>query len=353
MSDNQKPSGNHDAFEGVEKRPSMQGAPIYHRPPQEIERAMQARHITKMQQQEFMYWRVQRKRRQSGNAKVKAAVATPANNEIHSPKESAKGNLTISLENPVTDDNNAYLNMEQETKTESKKSLILRSLIISFIGLIVSLLFNLLIFHLPYTPAIVTIDFSSFPELWIGLSIHPLAGIAIVIIKNALYYLIRPGGLASILGKIILDSLFIVLSWVFTRMILNSNWLKRDLEKREMMALPVPDRSGLFLTIGGIASGVVTAFVSVLTFKCITLPILYKKYAEQGYTPEMILQKYQDALFALQAKFPFVKTFVADFATITQGALFYNVPLMLIKYSVSAIFVAVLYNVTFQMLHRK
>ena len=266
--------------------------------------------------------------------------------------EPAKGKVNISLENPVTEDKNAYLNAQKEEVKINRKSVIIRNIVFTVIGLGLSLLLNIFSFRLPYVPSVVRIDFSAFTELWVGLAVHPIAGIIVVLLKNVLYYLIRPGGLASIPGKIILDSLLIVLTWFFTKWLINSEFMFERAQRRELMNLPPKDDSALVIFLGGFLGGIVTSFASLLTMKYIQLPLLFKYFDYQGYNAQNVLQSYRTALEMLQGRFPSVVKIVPEINSIMQGALVYNVPICIVKYTVCAILVAVLYNITYQFIHK-
>ncbi len=311
------------------------------------------RRAEKMRREEFMRWRVsETQRHKPVNSRNKESVYKQiARENYHTDK--GKGKVEIKIDEPVTDDKNEYLKAEKEIKKLNRKSVILRNIAFTAAGLVLSLILNIFSFSVPYAPSVVHIDFSAFTELWIGLAVHPLAGILVVLLKNVLYYFIRPGGLASIPGKVILDSLLIVLAWLISKRLISSPLIQKKTIRREMMDLPPKDYAARAVFTGGFISGIITSFVSLLTTKYIQLPLLYKYFNDQGYSAEAVLQNYQQALQTLHNRFPFTERIFPAIDSIMQGALVYNVPICIIKYTVSALLVAVLYSLTYKTIHKK
>lgn len=294
----------------------------------------------------------EKKKHQAVNSKDEESANEHITRENYRP-DKGKGKVEIRIDEPVTDDKNDYLNAEKESKKLNRKSLILRNIVFTAVGLVLSLIFNIFSFGVPYTPSVVRIDFSAFTELWVGLAVHPIAGILVVLLKNVLYYIIRPGGLASIPGKVILDSLLIVLTWIISKWLINSPMIQVKAERRAMMNLPPKDYSASVIFAGGFISGIITAFASLLTTKYIQLPLLFKYFNDQGYNAQAVLANYQQALEKLHYRFPFTQTIVPAIDTIMQGAIVYNVPICIAKYTVCAALVAALYNVTYKAIHKK
>ena len=303
-----------------------------------------------MHREALMRWHIQETKKRKGERTATDSEGdTPEKQEA---REVKKGTVRISLENPVTDDKNEYINAQKQEVIINRKSVVIRNIVFTVIGLALSLVLNLLSFRVPYVPSVIRIDFSAFTELWVGLAVHPVAGIIVVLLKNLLYYLIRPGGLASIPGKIILDSMLIILTWFFSKWMINSNYMRAREERRAFMNLPPKDNSAGVLFVGGFISGIITSFASLLTMKYIQLPILFSRFNYQGYNADAVLQNYKTALEMLHGRFPFTAQLVPEINSIMQGAFVYNVPICIVKYTICAAMVAVLYNITYQIIHK-
>lgn len=80
--------------------------------------------------------------------------------------------------------------MMQNTKSSSK---LVKNIILALLGT-VSLLLFFLNFPLPFLPPYLKVDFSDLPAILASFIFTPLAGVVVVAIKNALYFIVSGSG---------------------------------------------------------------------------------------------------------------------------------------------------------------
>ena len=245
-----------------------------------------------------------------------------------------KGSLSsLSFDGELSDDENAFImSGEEDAKAEKNTSGLKRKIVFSVICVAVSLLLNIAKFTIPNTPSLVQMEFSAFAELAAGLVVNPLVGCLIVIIKNILYYFVRPTSFPSIPSKVILDILFILITCYAAKLFMKTKANKRRLKIREEQNLPFREYSFNSVFSAGIIASAVSAFGSALTLKYLTLPLLYRYFGAYGYTQENIFGSYQKAYNGLVEILPFIKTIIPAMDSMKTGAVLYNIPLTFAKY---------------------
>ncbi len=216
------------------------------------------------------------------------------------------------LSSPLSDDENLYLVAQNESEKADKKTVRKRKAAVVAVCFFLSLALNLLSIRIPLTPTYIKIEFTALPELVIALAVNPLIAVGTIIIKNLLYLLISPATSASILNKIILNSVFVLMIWMLNKLL-----SKRTENERAT------------LTVNGIISSVITSLLSVLTFLYTIIPL---KERQLSNVSAEVFKNYQEAFTNLCVHFPAVKSIVSGFNTLSEGLLFYNVPLNLFKY---------------------
>ena len=256
-----------------------------------------------------------------------------------------KGTLpSQDLETPLEDKDNLYLAAQGEKTKAEKKADIIRKILVFVSCFVFSFVLSIFSFRIPLTPSHVTIEFSAFGELLAALCIHPLAGVAVIFLKNGIYLLFT-SNVPNIANKTILDMLFVLLtSFVFYRT-LNSNFILKKLEYRNLNDLPKKDYSISCILFAGAISCIITALASVLTTQYILLPLLYRFYVDKGATYNMILMDYQRAFEGLTRYVPIVKKIFPEMNNLKTGLILYNFPLNVFKFFVCTVATAFVYPI--------
>ena len=274
--------------------------------------------------------------------------------ESYDSAESKKGTLISGgFGEAVKDENNPYLIAEKEERKKARQEELLRKCVITILGLILAIGLNIFSFHVPFTPRIINIDFSAFPEMLVALSVNPLIGFAVIVVKNAIYLLIRPGAISSIPNKIILDCVFVIISWALFRLSIKSKRIENKNELRQSRGLSEKDYSTALIILSGAVGSIVTAALSVFTVKYLLLPHLYSHFAAAGFNQITVLADYKRAYFGVCRLLPFVGSITPSVDSINKGLLFFNVPLALAKYFVCTLLTSLVYSPIEEYLKRK
>ena len=268
-------------------------------------------------------------------------------------RASINGTSNLSFEDELKDEDNLYLAEEKEQRLKHRKSVITRSAAFSLIALAAAVGFNYLSFHVPFTPSIIRIDFSAFPLLLAGLCVHPAVGAALVLIKSLICYFINPASVSSIPNKALLDIIYIIITCIMLRLILNSKTLKRKNELRVQAGLEEKEYGPLSVLTGGFISSVLTAIISVFTLKFILLPLLYRFFGAEGYNAVSVFNNYKAAFDGMTSFAPFISKIIPSLNSLTEGIIIYNVPLNIFKYFSCAIVASILYLPVYNFIHKK
>ncbi|MBQ7739983.1 MAG: hypothetical protein IJT65_01935 [Eubacterium sp.] len=283
-------------------------------------------------------------REEKKKTELKKLEETREENEDSSEEKTTKGTLPVqNLDSPIEDDENLLLIIEEEDEKAIRKTVLLRKGIITLVFLLLSLGINLLSsFHFPLSPSIISIEFSALAELVICICVNPLIACAAVFIKNGFYYLINPSAVASIPNKIVLNLLFIIITWCLYKIIIKSKRFEKKNLMRENMEILPRDYTGLSVFIGGAISSVICALASVASFKYIIIPLVNKQLGDSKDYEAAILENYKTAFDSLTHFFPFVKKIVPAITSIDVGLFVYNVPLNMFKFLCCAALAAII-----------
>ena len=262
-------------------------------------------------------------------------------------------NSFISIDKELKDEENPYLIAQEDSLKAYKRAVIMRKCLITLLCIFLSLGLNIFSFHFPFTPSVINIDFSAFPELLITLAVNPLAGVLVILVKNGLYYLLVPGSLASLPNKIILDTVFVLTAFLFFKLINKSKVFEKRNIKRENKELPDRDYSFLSVLLGGTAGSIFASLVSVITVKKLLFPMLYEYFGNQGYNPESVLENYESAYIGMTKTFPMLRIIAPSLETLDEGIWIYNVPLTFFKYFVCALFTAFIFSFIYDFVRKR
>ncbi len=260
----------------------------------------------------------------------------------------------LTFEGELTDDENAFIiSGDEDTKAYKNTSLLIRKLVFSVICIAIAVFLNVAKFTIPNTPSLVQTEFSAYAELAAALVVHPLIGCAVVLIKNLIYYFIYPTAFPSILGKIIIDILFILITCYAAKLFMktkgNKAWLK-DREDKELPYLPYNFKT---VFASGFFASIAAAVGSAFTLKYVILPLMYHYFGSYGYTPQNIFKSYQIAYDALAKALPFIKSVIPEMDSMVTGVILYNIPLTFVKCFLCLIFAIFTYYLVNNMINKE
>lgn len=258
-------------------------------------------------------------------------------NKTNSEETETKGTLpSQDFETSLEDKDNLYIASESAAEKAENKAILIRKILVFTSCFIVSLLLSVFSFRVPLTPSHVTIEFSAFGELLAALCIHPIAGIAVVFIKNGIHLLLT-SNVPNIANKTILDLIFVLVTYFIFDRTLNSKYIIGKLEYRNLNDLPFKDYSAQCIIFAGLAGSILTAFISILTTLYILLPLLVHFFGDKGATYTAILEDYQNAFNGIIKYLPFLKRLVPSLNSLKTGLFIYNLPLNIFKFFICTI----------------
>jgi hypothetical protein len=266
-----------------------------------------------------------------------------------------KGSLnSLTFEGELSDDENAFIiSGDEDSKADKNTSLLMRKIVFTIICIALAVLLNIAKFTIPNTPSLVQTEFSAFAELAAALVVHPLIGIAVLLIKNLIYYFIYPTAFPSILSKIIIDIIFIIITCYVAKLFMktkgNKNWLKN----REENELPYMAYNFKTVFASGFIASIAAAIGSAFTLKYVILPLMYRYFGSYGYTPQNIFKSYQIAYDALVKALPFIKSVIPEMDSMVTGVIVYNIPLTFVKYFLCLIFAIFTYYLVNNMINKE
>ncbi len=202
-------------------------------------------------------------------------------------------------------------------------------------------------FHVPLTPSIFAIDFSSLPELLASIAYGPIAGIAIIIVKNVIYMLIRHVAYVSAISNILLDSLFVTIAGLLYSKGVSTR-KKSKTNEIGMRKINSKRRKSIFLS--GLISSAITSVAGYFVTTFITFRFLFRR------TPTVdnegrLVDMYQQSLNAVISHFPFVSKFVTEIHSVAQGTLLFYLDVTFAKLIIVTIAVAIIYPLISDFLH--
>ena len=244
---------------------------------------------------------------------------------------------------------------EDEDEKVFRKVLI-RNIVTCSVLAIIAVVLQIFSFRLPLMPGMARVDLSAIPELLAAISFGPLAGFALVFIKNAIYILIMQSSVfATALSNVILDTVFVGLaSIIFAR----GMFSPMAIERRMMQEMEDPDRvrdeRGRMIIKSGLIGALVTTPISYFTSMNIVYPLVFKQFGSYGYNADYYVVIYNDALRALNSHLPApLNGIITEITSLSQGVLLYNLPITFVKLMLETIFVAIVFKWLTQILFYK
>ena len=224
------------------------------------------------------------------------------------------------------------------------KKIVIRNIATCAVLAITAFLLQLITFRLPLMPNMIRTDLSAIPELLAAVSFGPIAGVAIVLIKNGLFAIIMGDAVAATaISNAIMDSAFVgVASFIFAR----GMFSPMAIEKR-MMEDPegVRDNRGKMIFKSGLIGALVATPISYFTVTKIAQPMIFRQFGAYGYTAESYLVIYNDALRALNSHLPApLNGIITEIPTLSRGVLIYNLPFTFLKYIAVTVIVAIIFK---------
>ncbi|MBE6742556.1 MAG: hypothetical protein E7570_09715 [Ruminococcaceae bacterium] len=236
-----------------------------------------------------------------------------------------------------------------KNEEEKRRNLVISTIVVMVVLSIATCLLTFGKISIPYTPSVVNFDLSLIPEFIASLAYGPVFGVIVVVVKIAFLFVtknIYNTTYATMLSGFLLDSLFVFISgWFYARRMFDINPKKSRKPNKK-------DRRRLRILMGGILAAVITTAVSVFLTKYVSYPLIVKELGSRGVNNYFLLKNYQDALDSLNFFLPeYFSSTVTKFNNLTEGILFYNVPLTLLKFVIVTLSVVIFYPLISPYIH--
>jgi riboflavin transporter FmnP len=276
-------------------------------------------------------------------------AAYPANDDIESDKkvktdDKHKGNNSSIFKHSglLKDTTVARVTSREETK----ERMVIRMAITTFVMTGIAILLQLGRFTLPIFPSLTGVELSVFPELFVSLAYGPVLGLAVVIVKDVIHFIMQMNDYVSSISNFVLDSVFlIVVSLFYSRKMF---FLPSDSSRSSGRRLSRRKR----ILLGGFVGSTITAFVSFFLYRYVSYPMLLSQYSDAGLTEFFIVNNYQNALNRLYLNFPEILSQSAkEIENLTQAILIYNVPITFFKFFLVTLVSALVYVIVSPYLH--
>jgi len=238
-------------------------------------------------------------------------------------------------------------NVENSLKLVQNQALIRMVVCVAFLTAIAVIL-QLFSFHIPYTPEILTVDFSTLPELIGSIAYGPIIGVIICIVKNVIHMMIRNTSAVSDFSNMLLNSTFIFIAgMLYSRsmflgdknVVQPEDYKRKDYRRRRIF------KSAFF---GAIISAVPQFFIT----SYISYPLLEKLYYNRGLTVEVLLEDYQVCYERVLRHLPqAISSLMPEMTNMARGIAFINLPVTFAKLFVVTVITAIIYKWISPFLH--
>ena len=274
----------------------------------------------------------------------------PAETEADSAeKAETKGDVTSLFQHSKLSKETTVAKVKDDEDT--KRKIIIKTVIVMAIFTAIACALQFATFKIKYyMPTMINIEISLLPEFLISLAYGPVFGLIIIIIKNLFYTLISSAtsnvAYASIMSGVVLDTIFVFIGGAF--------YSKRmfNVRKRNGRNLNGSKKKRQRIFFGGVIATFVTTLISYFLTTYISYPLIIKQFASKGVDNNYILSLYQAALNNLnRALPPYFSGRITEFKGVSQGILFYNMPLTVFKLLLITVLAVIIYPLISPYIH--
>ena len=187
---------------------------------------------------------------------------------------------------------------------------------------------NALKLHIPYTPSLLTIDFSALPELIATIAYGPIFGVMVCVVKNLIYIIINTNNVISAVNNILLDTVFLMITgYLYSYLMIKRD--RKAYKKNKGLVKPFDGKRVLL-------SSAVGAFVSLIPQFFITryvaYPLYEKLFGNEGLTLDWFTRAYMSSMKLIKTKLPgSISSLLPDITGLGKGIAVFNLPITFAK----------------------
>ena len=203
--------------------------------------------------------------------------------------------------------------------------------------------------HIPYTPEILTVDFSVLPEFIATIAYGPLFGVIICVIKNLILILVNTNNLITAVNNILLDSVFLLITgYMYAFLMYRRD--KNAYKKNKIFARPY---DGKRVILSSVVGALVSLIPQFFITRYVAYPLIEKFFgAESGYTLEWFAASYSSSMVALKEKLPeAISRILPDVNGLMKGIAVFNLPVTFVKLLLISVAAAIILRFTLPFLH--
>ena len=233
-----------------------------------------------------------------------------------------------------------------ENEEEARRALIIKTIVSMVVLTALSCAFQRLTIKIPYTPSMISFEFSVFFELIASLAYGPVFGVLIVVVKNIFALITSNSSYATLVSNLVLDSVYVfICGWFYSKRMFALNPKKLDKPVNK-------DMRRRRILLGGTIATLATTVVAFFLTRFVSYPLLVKQYSEHGVDTHFILDLYQAALDSLNSAYPEVlSSVVTKFENLTQAIFYYNMPFTILKLLFVSLLAALIYPIISPYIH--
>ncbi|MBQ9227203.1 MAG: hypothetical protein IJ168_00100 [Eubacterium sp.] len=181
---------------------------------------------------------------------------------------------------------------------------------------------------IPFTPKILSVEFSYIAVLLVAFTVHPLAGVAISVIKSAAVCIFIPSFVPSAVNKILVEVVSVLITYWLFKVTVRSRMLEKAEQKHVAKGKGKIDKVLPSLALSGLLGTVVSGAVTVLSVSYVLYPLQLRL---SSVSSEEVLGYYQVAYGGLTRLLPFLTGLFPSMDSILVGAIVYNGPMTAAK----------------------
>ena len=214
---------------------------------------------------------------------------------------------------------------------------------------VVALLLSLLKIHIPYTPSMLSVEFSTLPELIASIAYGPVFGVLVCFIKNFIHVIIHPTWAVSDFTNLLLDSTFVFIAGlIYSRSMFSGdkkvvqpeNSKHKDFRRRRIFK-------------SSFIGAIIAVIPQFLITRFIAYPLLEMLFrANRGITIEKLLADYQANYNAIRNILPHaISRIMPEITNITRAIIVFNLPITFVKLFIVTVVTALIYKYISPFLH--